>query len=269
MMSVVRHIARVPGARRLWQRFPIGPLGIRARFDVWPRPSYGYGVFRAAELAAALGLRRLSAIEFGVAGGRGLLALESVAATVGAHFGVHIAVAGFDSGHGLPKPVDYRDLPYVWGEGFYDMDVERLKRRLRQAELVLGDVAETVPRYLASMPDPIGFIAFDLDYYSSTRAALAVFLGPEQTRLPRVFCYFDDIVVPERACYNEYTGECLAINEFNAEHATKKLCKLPHLRLMREHPAAWQEQIYVLHDFAHSLYCTNITAPHHGRQKPL
>ncbi|HXG03909.1 MAG TPA: hypothetical protein VNO23_10935 [Candidatus Binatia bacterium] len=269
MTRLVRSLARLPGVRRLWQRFPVGSVALRARFDIWPRPAYGYGVFRAAELAVALGLPGLSVIEFGVAGGRGLLALESIAATVAAHFGVRIAVVGFDSGQGLPKPVDYRDLPYLWNEGFYTMDVEALRRRLQHAALILGDVAATVPGYLASRPDPIGFVAFDLDYYSSTRDALAVFRGPEETRLPRVFCYFDDLILPERACYNDYTGEYLALHEFNAEEPTKKLGKLPHLRLVREHPAAWQEQIYVLHDFAHGLYVTPINAPQHGTQKPL
>jgi hypothetical protein len=269
-MNLTRLLTKLPGVRRLWQRFPVGPVSVRARFDIWPRPAYGYGVFRAAELAAALGVRSISVIEFGVAGGRGLLALESIASAVGAHFGLRIAVTGFDTGHGLPKPLDYRDLPYVWGAGFYDGDVERLQQRLHSADLILGDVDETVTRYLASRGDgPIGFISFDLDYYSSTRDAFKIFLGPEETRLPRVFCYFDDVVLPERACYSEYTGEYLAINEFNDSQTMKKICKLPHLRWARAHQAAWQEQIYVFHDFSHRLYCVNITPRYQQTQKPL
>ena len=34
--------------------------------------------------------------------------------------------------------------------------------------------------------------------------------------LPSVFSYFDDIIGSEIELYNDYTGERLAINEFNS-----------------------------------------------------
>ncbi len=40
-------------------------------------------------------------------------------------------------------------------------------------------------------------LAFDLDYYSSTKTALQLFEGGPESRLPRVYCYFDDIMWPE------------------------------------------------------------------------
>jgi len=43
-------------------------------------------------LASRLGLPELSVIEFGVAGGRGLVALEQLAAEIGPAVGVRIAV---------------------------------------------------------------------------------------------------------------------------------------------------------------------------------
>jgi len=46
----------------------------------------------AAVLASRLGLPELSVIEFGVAGGRGLVALEQLAAEIGPAVGVRIAV---------------------------------------------------------------------------------------------------------------------------------------------------------------------------------
>jgi hypothetical protein len=55
-------------------------------------------------------------------------------------------------------------------------------------------------------------------------SAFRVFSGTPATRLPRVFCYFDDIVWPERACYNEFTGEYLAIREFNEQRALQEYC---------------------------------------------
>lgn len=106
---------------------------------------------------------------------------------------------------------------------------------------------------------PIGFIAFDLDYYTSTKRAFALFEGLSNTRVPRIYCYFDDVMWPESACHNDWIGELCAIREFNQEHEEKKLAPIHMLRHMLPHAAAWQEQMYVLHDFAHPLYCANLT----------
>src|SRR5207302_19401 len=82
----------------------------------------------------------------------------------------------------------------------------------------LGPVSETVPPFLAT-PNfpPIGFISFDLDYYNSTKQAFQIFAGRAEMRLPRIYCYFDDIVFPPWACHNDHVGELLAIREFNQE----------------------------------------------------
>ena len=200
----------------------------------------------------------MSAIEFGVARGAGLVALERVCADVSAALGISITVYGFDSGHGNPKPADYRDLPYIWDEGSYAMDEPALRARLKSAKLILGDVADTVDDFIRNAPDPVGFISFDLDYYSSTVDAFRIFEGSASTRLPRVLCYFDDIVWPERAYYNDFTGEYLAIREFNEHHPRQKIAAIPHLHRMRQYPADWNEQLYVFHDFDHPEYCTNI-----------
>jgi hypothetical protein len=206
-------------------------------------------------------------MEFGVAGGRGLVAMERAAQQISDNLGVHIDVWGFDAEKGLPKPLDFRDLPHVWQQGDYQMDVPKLKSKLSSAKLVLGDVSQTVVPFLAAgdLP-PIGFVSFDLDYYSSTVAALQIFEGGDGTRLPRVYCYFDDMIWPEEACHNEYVGERLAIKEYNERYAEKKLCQLKNLRWMMPYADAWQEEIYILHDFAHPLYTQKLTAP---EQLPL
>jgi hypothetical protein len=269
LRDLVRRIPKepligLPGVRRLWRRFPIGSVHVKTRFDIWDRPAYAYGVHSAARLAKELGINRIAAIEFGVAYGTGLVALEHVCAEIAAELDMSITVYGFDSGNGNPKPVDYRDLPYIWDEGFYAMDEPALRARLKDAKLILGDVAHTVNDFIRTVPEPIGFVSFDLDYYSSTMDAFHIFEGPAATRLPRVFCYFDDIVWPERACYNEFTGEYLAIREFNEHHPHQKISKIPHLHRMRRYPADWNEQLYVFHDFEHPAYCTNIR-----RDRPL
>jgi hypothetical protein len=257
---LLRRLTQIPGARSLWCRFPVGPLDLRVRYGIFSRPHYAYGVYTAAELAARLHIPAISVVEFGVAGGRGLVALEGIAKEVSRDLGINIAVYGFDTGKGMPAPVDYRDLPHVWEQGFYEMDEAALKASLKQANLILGDVASTVPAFLRT-PDlpPIGFVAFDLDYYSSTKAALRLFEGSPESHLPRAFCYFDDIMWPEIACHNQYTGELCAIREFNAEHVNLKVTPIHMFSHTRPHPAAWNEQMYVLHDYQHPLYCVNVT----------
>lgn len=263
---ILQRLPQIPGTRSLWRRFPVGPLELRVRYGISARPHYAYGVYTAADLAVRLGIPAISVLEFGVAGGRGLLALEGIAEEVSRARGVKIAVYGFDSGEGMPAPVDFRDLPHVWERGFFKMDQAVLKASLKHATLILGDVANTVPSFLGT-PDlpPIGFVAFDLDYYSSTKTAFQIFEGPSQSRLPRTYCYFDDIMWPEIACHNEYLGELCAIREFNTEHPHKKLSAIHMLSQMMPYSSDWNKQIYVLHDFKHPLYCVNITpkSPRH------
>ncbi len=253
-------LLRVPVFTKLARRMPFGSIETRVDMDLWNRPHYAYGVHRAAVQAKSLGLRGISVVEFGVAGGRGLLELERVAGEISRELQLEIQTFGFDTGEGMPETSDYRDLPHVWAKGFFKMDVPALQARLASAKLLIGDVSETVPTWTGS-PDrlPIGFIAFDLDYYSSTVKAFSVFKGPSESRLPRVLCYFDDIVVPERAFYNEGTGELLAIREFNEANRSRKIFPIHLLRNIRMVPQPWNDQMYVMHDFEHPKYCVNIT----------
>ncbi len=197
------------------------------------------------------------------------MALEKHARTVGEYLGIRIHVSGFDSGQGMPAPIDYRDLPHVWGQGFYAMDVQKLKSQLSpETELVIGDLRTTLASWKPKAR--IGFIAFDLDYYSSTKDAFQLFELPSETFLPRVYNYFDDIEWPEHALHNEWVGELCAIREFNEAHAHKKLSPIHMMRHTRVHQAPWNENVYVLHDFGHPQYCQNITpAGDKYRQIPL
>jgi len=218
------------------------------------RPAYAYCVYHAALLARWLGYEAISVIEFGVAGGNGLVALERLAAEISSATAVEIQVYGFDTGHGLPAPRDYRDLPYHWKQGFFEMDKHQLEQRLDRARLVLGDIEQTAGTFFsAHRPAPIGAVMHDFDLYSSTVAGLSMFDVDERYRLPRVYCYFDDIIGSEVELYNDFTGERLAIEEFNSAHDDKKLSKAYHL-ITRYPMRTWYHQIYVLHDFSHSRY---------------
>ena len=218
------------------------------------RPHYAYCVYHAAVLAKRLGYPRISAIEFGVAGGNGLVNLEWHAREISRWLSIGIDVYGFDTGKGLPKPVDHRDLPYHWKEGFFSMDEKALRSRLTDAKLLLGDVGETVQRFFAEhRPAPVGAVIYDLDFYSSTAAALGLFDGEEKYLLPRIYCYFDDVIGSEVELYNDYTGVRLAIHEFNRTRAMKKIATPYHL-LCRNKVESWYHQISIYHDFSHAQY---------------
>ena len=245
-------------------------LKTKLELDWFPYPYYAYCLNQASVQAKRLGFERISAIEFGVAGGNGLVAMETIAAELVKEHGVAIDCYGFDTGEGLPPSTDPRDLPYAWRRGFYKMDRPALEARLTFARLVIGDVRETVPDFLATATGvaPIGFVSFDLDYYTSTVEALRLFDAPHSTRLPRTFCYFDDIIGKDDELHCEHVGELLAIDEFNAQHARLKLGRINGLAHKRIFHSAWCEQIYVLHDLAHPRY-GDYTGPEDGRQAPL
>jgi hypothetical protein len=55
---------------------------VRLAYGKVPRPPYAYGMLQATRIAERLGLPKISAIEFGVAGGEGLVAMEKIAREV-------------------------------------------------------------------------------------------------------------------------------------------------------------------------------------------
>lgn len=217
---------------------------------------YGYPLLHAAWLAKKLGHTRMAAIEFGVAGGNGLVALEQHAERVRKETGVEIVIYGFDTGTGMPQPQDFRDMPYLWQAGYFAMDEKKLRARLRGARLQLGEVGDTVAGFFArENPPPIGFISFDLDYYSSTVAALRILDADPNYYLPRVACYFDDLAGGMMDAYSEFSGELLAIREFNDGHPDVKISQVPGLRLHSHNlPAQWQDKMYIAHRFTHPEY---------------
>jgi hypothetical protein len=218
------------------------------------RPHFAWGVLYGANLAKALGIQRISVIEFGVAGGNGLVSLEEIASAVGQLFGIEIDVYGFDTGIGLPKPEDFRDLPNLYRESGFPMDQEKLRKRLKKARLILGDVGRTIGSFIESGPAPVAFVSIDVDLYTSTMDAFKLFDADPKILLPRVYCYFDDIL---GETFSEFTGERLAIAEFNERHNMRKISPIFGLRYFLRPPhnqEAWPEQMFIAHVFEHELY---------------
>jgi hypothetical protein len=218
------------------------------------KPMYIWGVLQGAALAKILNIPDISVIEFGVAGGGGLVSLEHTADVVEKLTNIHIFVYGFDTGTGHPKPIDHRDQPNMWFEGQLPMKKDVVQGRLHRAFLRLGLVWDTVPEFIAEGKAPVAFVSFDLDLYSSTRDALVLFDAPSGALLPRVISYFDDIMGHS---YNDFCGERLAISEFNNIHENRKLSPIYNLKNYvpgRFHNSFWWDQLYFAHFFDHPLY---------------
>lgn len=248
-------------AREILKRSGLGTYELRLRLGAVERPFYGYIVYQAANLAARLGYREISVLEFGVGTGGGLRNLEEHAIQASRLFPVAIQIYGFDTGVGLPEPEDYRDLPFAWQKSFFRMDPAALGATLKSAKLVLGDIRNTGPDFFKEhRPAPIAAISYDLDYYSSTICALKMLCAGEQNYLPRVFCHFDDILGSDTELHCRFTGVRLAIDEFNETHADIKIDSAYHL-LAREIVEPWFHQIHICHFLRHSRYNDFVAEP--------
>lgn len=253
LRHLFKAIAMEPPLRDvIWMLLFLLPVPVRwkALWGATQMGQYLVGVLAAADQARREGVSSIAVIEFGVASGQGLKLLEKHADAVERATGVKIAVYGFDTGSGLPSPIgDYRDHPDAWQPGEFDMDVDSLAATLSsRTKLVLGNVKTTVPQFVAEgKAPPIGFISFDLDFYSSTREALKVLSLPGKRILNRVFLYFDDI---NNFWSHSWAGERLAIREFNDVHEWIKIDRWFDLDVWRPFPEQQPrlKQMYVAHD---------------------
>jgi hypothetical protein len=168
--------------------------------------------------------------------------------------GIWVNVVGFDTGTGLPSPIDHRDVPNLLWTGRFPMDFEALQKRLTTASLVLGPIAKTLPTFLEGRPPPVAVISVDVDLYSSTVDCLRLFEAAPSRLLPRVYCYFDDI---HGYTYSDCNGERLAIAEFNPNHRRQQVCQIHGLKFFvpkAAREAKWVECFYIAHIFDHELY---------------
>jgi hypothetical protein len=233
--------------------FLFGSLRSKIYFDLVMRQHHAYGLLNAADKARLLGLESVSVLEFGVANGAGLINICRIAQRLTAATGVRFKVFGFDAGSGMPAPRDYRDHPELYSTGDFPMqDPKRLQALLPgYAELIIGDVTQTVPNFLARLDQtsPIGFVSIDVDYYWSAVQTVQIFAGKPACYLPTVTTYLDDIGDEE---HNSWCGELAAVREFNAAHELRKIERLNNLRARRLFKnASWINHMYTLHVFDH------------------
>ena len=165
--------------------------------------------------------------------------------------GVEFEIFGFDTGEGMPEPLNYKDHPEKYFTGDYPL-VNRealLKKLPNNAKIIFGNIGNSIKDFIQEIKYPIGFVSVDVDYYYSTVDCLKLFNYPVKYFLPYVFTYFDDIYNID---HNPYCGELLAINEFNQKNELRKISQatlLTNTRIFRRSP--WTRQIYLTHIFDH------------------
>jgi hypothetical protein len=263
-MSILSRVAQEPPFRllsyALVKRLASSVRTIN-RWGAVDRPNYLVGVLAAADLAKADRIPEISVFEFGVAGGSGLVRLQEYAEVVEKETGVKFRVYGFDTGVGLPTLCnDYRDHPDQWKVSDYKMDVPKLQARLTErTQLVLGNIAATLPPFVANGHAPVGFVACDVDLYSSTMDVLKLFTLPGRKMLRRVFMYFDDV---DFVFNHRFAGEWLAIDEFNQANPHLKIDAWRGIRKDRvfvDEP--WLDKMFIAHDLdAISKFVSNRAA---------
>ncbi|HEX7937709.1 MAG TPA: hypothetical protein VF483_01885 [Gemmatimonadaceae bacterium] len=253
LLEGLERLAKEPpfriATRALLKLLPVS-AEVRQRWELSRRPAYLLGVCAAAQQALRQHVDEIAVVEFGVAGGDGLLTLERESAAVSRETGVRIRVYGFDMGAaGLPSFIgDHRDASEYWRPGDFPMNEAALRSRLSEhTNLVLGNVQRTVPAFASEwQPPPIGFVAFDLDLYSSTRDALALFHQPGVRLLAHVPLYFDDV---DHFFSHRFAGERLAIDEFNTTGNRVRIDHWHGLRDGRPFPERpFLDKMYMAHD---------------------
>lgn len=210
-------------------------------------------MLRAADCAKYFGLKSVTAIEFGVASGAGLLNLVSLAEQINAETGVTFRVVGFDTGKGLPDVKGHKDHPEIWNAGDFAMeDRDSLMKKLDgRAEVIWGDISETVDAFTESIDPtcPVGFVSVDVDIYSGSMSSLRCLTGRPNQYTPAVSMYFDDVAF---FFANRWCGELASIAEFNEASHYRKIDmdrSLPGRRYAKAD--SWYQTMHVCHVLDH------------------
>lgn len=230
-----------------------GDLRAKIYYDLVPRQPYAFGINEAFNIAKEENVKNITLIEFGVASGAGLFNMAYLASRLSKIYNIDYQIIGFDSGEGMPDPIDYRDHPELYRKG--DFPPLRLKdtKLPLNTRIIYGKIKETLSEFnqeISNKDSRIAFVSIDVDYYSSSKNCFEIFKLGSENFLSKVTMYFDDINKPE---HNIYCGELLAIKEFNEQTIKRKICKMRQLRNWRLFKnALYLDQMYFLHIFDHS-----------------
>lgn len=221
------------------------------------RNHYALSLLHGIIQAQHCGYDKITAIEFGVGQGGGLLSLVNAAECFRKLFNIEIEVFGFDTCTGLPEIKDFRDHPEIWDQGgFKTSNVDDLVSKLPEwAKLIVGDIKQTLPEFIKTFQksdSKLAFASIDVDLYSSTVPTLKIFEMPPEFYVPAVPIYLDD--VNWLITFSKYAGEQLAVEEFNQRKEFRKIESKENFNI---------ENFYVCHIFDHPVRTGAVKARTH------
>ena len=229
-----------------------GSFRKKVAFDLVLRPYHAFSILQAADNAKSMGLKKITVIEFGVANGTGLMNMIEISKKVTKITGIEILIYGFDTGEGMPAPINFKDHPEYYNTGDFPMNKELLLEKTKnKATIIFGNIKESLIEFQKQLTfeAPIGYISIDVDYYSSTKDVFKLLTCNPSNFLPLTYIYFDDISLPH---HNTKCGELLAINEFNRDNDLRNIeyhSFFVNERIFKN--TNWIKQIYYLHILDH------------------
>lgn len=200
---------------------------IRTRQLDFGRWHYALGMAHGVRETIHCGYDRMTVVELGVWFGAGLVELCRIAEFFRQELEIEITVVGFDGAKGLPELNGYMDHPELWHTAAFVMpNPDELRARLPSfARLIIGDIGETIPPFEAELQKSrLGFVAFDVDLYSSTKQALRILKFAPDCYLPAVPAIFDDSHIV--LTHSDWCGEAAAVREFNEVEKLRKVDRL-------------------------------------------
>jgi hypothetical protein len=221
------------------------------------RPGYSYGIYNAAIQAKSLGHSTMGILEFGVAQGNGIKVMQKICKEISKEINVNFAIYGFDGASGLPESHNLKDQIYFWRENMFsnnNKNYSNIENHI--TKIIIGSVESTSVNFIeVHKPPVIGFVAFDLDYYTSTKAAFSLFNKININNfLPRVECFMDDTASFNYLSASSHTGVLLAINEFNQQDSDIQILQKVGIGRSRKQLSGWFDACFVLHNFNHDKY---------------
>mgnify|MGYP000847657011 FL=1 len=229
------------------------------KYGTIPRPNYALGILMAAHQAKELGYKKISIIELGCWNFEGLIDIENYIHDIKKFIDIDFNVYGFELGTGhIKEETNPRNRLYELSGGDYTFKKKDNLKKLQFSELVLGDVKDTVPKFLEEGhldEAPLGFIIFDLGFYTSAKNALQLLNSDSKRYLPRSIIYSDNnyFVLKNEA-------DKAAFSEFNKEGG--KMIS-PIGELAEQLSVSWNKWIflgkrmYMLSDLKHEKYNIN------------
>ena len=232
--------------------FFFGSFKTKIEYDLILRQPYAFGINEAFKIAKEENINKIHLIEFGVAAGAGLYNMSYIASKLSHIYKINYEIIGFDSGEGMPEAIDYRDHPEKYRKGDFPSLLLKKSKLPRKCKIIYGNIKDTLKLFTKNKKNKdivIGFVSVDVDYYSSTKECLDIFMMKSKNYLSRVTTYFDDV---NNIDHNIYCGEFLAIEEFNKKANSRKICRMNQLRSWRLFKnALYLDQMYFCHIFDH------------------